>query len=348
MTAARSIRHGFVATGAMAVALCCATAAAQPLPPTIMLGSSQPGTLQHGVATGLAKVASEKIGSTVVVQPFAGATTAIPLLDNGELDLGVAPSVDAAMSYQGPEHLKIGGLNPYPKAPKLRLVMAGSPLIATLITKKDSPLKSARDLKGRRIAGGFPASLGAYINTYVHLKSANLTWDDVTVVPFSGLNDSLDALVQGRVDATVFGVGAARIREVDATTGVRFFSSDCSPEGTKRIEEAAPGYFTINLKAGSFAGVHEDICTTAYVLYLLAGEKTSPAIVTGVLKAIWEGIDKLPAMHPGLRQWKREGAVDKRPTAPYHEAAIAFYKSVGAWNDQAEAAHRKLLELHRR
>jgi TRAP transporter TAXI family solute receptor len=324
-------------------------AGAQSLPPTITLGTSQTGTLQHGVATGLAKVASARIGSsTVVVQPFTGATTALPLIDNGELDFGLAPSVDMAMSYQGANNLKIGGLNPYPHAPRIRLVMSGSPLIASLIVRRDSPIKSARDLKGRRIAGEFRGSLGAYINTYVHLTSADLTWKDVTVVPFSGLNDSLDAMVQGRIDATVFGVGAARVREVDATTGVRFVSSDCSPEGTQRIRKAAPGYFTITLKSGEYPGVPEEICTTAYSLYLFAGEKTPDAAVTAVLKALWEDADKLPPLHPGLRQWKRETAVDKSPTGPFHPAAIAFYKTVNAWSAEAEAAHNRLLALHKR
>ncbi|MGH7003866.1 MAG: TAXI family TRAP transporter solute-binding subunit, partial [Alphaproteobacteria bacterium] len=281
-----------------AVVALAAGAAAQNLPPTVTLGTSQTGTLQHGVATGLAKVASAKIGSTVVVQPFSGATTALPLVESGEIDLGLAPSVDVGMSFYGPDHLKIGGVNPYPRAPRVRLVMAGSPLIASLVVKKDSPIKSAKDLKGRRIAGEFRASLGAYINTYVHLASANLTWKDVTVVPFSGLNDALDALVQGRVEATVYGVGGARIREVDSQVGVRWASSDCSTEGAERIRKTAPGYYTINLKAGSAPGVHEDFCTTAYSLYLFAGDKTPDHVVTAVVKALWDDADKLAPLHP--------------------------------------------------
>lgn len=345
-------RRRFVAASARlaaAVALAGAGAAlalAQSLAPTVTMGTSQTGTLQHSVATGLAKVASAKIGSTVVVQPFAGATTALPLVESGELDFGIAPSVDVAMSFYGPDKLKIGDMNPYPRAPGLRLVMAGSPLIASLVVKKDSPIKSAADLKGRRIAGEFRASLGAYMNTFIHLASANLTWKDVTVVPFSGLNDALDALVQGRVEATVYGVGGPRIREADAQVGVRWASSDCSPAGEERIRKAAPGYYPIRLKAGSAPAVHEDLCTTAYSLYLYAGTKAPDHVVTAVLKALWEDADKLGPLHPALREWKRETAVDKSPTAPFHPAAIAYYKSVGAWTDEAEAGHKRMLALH--
>ena len=58
---------------------------------------------------------------------------------------------------------------------------------------------------------------------------------DVTVVPFGDLNDSLNALVQGRIDATVYGMGAPRIREAVSRVGVRFINDDCSPEGKARI-----------------------------------------------------------------------------------------------------------------
>jgi TRAP-type uncharacterized transport system substrate-binding protein len=127
---------------------------------------------------------------------------------------------------------------------------------------------------------------------------------------------------------------------------VRWASSDCSPEGTERIRKTAPGYYTIRLKAGSAPAVHEDLCTTAYSLYIYAGAKARDDVVTAVLKALWEDEEKLAPLHPTLRQWKRETAVDKAPTAPYHAAAIAFYKSVGAWSAEAESEHKRLLAFH--
>jgi hypothetical protein len=317
------------------------------LPRTILLGVQQVGTLQHSMATGLSKVASEGTGVPVIVRPHSGSTTHIPLLNKGELDFSVAPTVDAGMSFQGPDRLKVAGVNPYPHAPNIRIVMVGSPLYAGLIVQKKSPIRSARDLKGRRVAGKFPTGLGAYINMYVHLIGADLTWEDTTVVPFSGLSDSMNALIQGRVDVTVIGVGAPTVRDADARVGVRFVSDDCSPEGTARILEAAPGYRTVNLKKGMLPGVVEDICVTAWPVLLLASDKTADNVVTAVLKALWENTDKLNKLHPGLRLWKRETAVDNGPTAPYHRAAVAFYKSVGAWNAEVEAANKKLLLMAR-
>lgn len=322
-------------------------ASAQTLPPRVMVGAQQAGTLQHTVASALAKVASDATETTLVVQPYAGATALLPVLNSGELDFGVSPSVDYALSYFGADQLQVDGRNPYPHGAKLRLVMGGSPLIASLIVRDDSPIRSAKDLAGRKVAGEFPAQLGAYVNMYAQLRSADLSWDDVTVVPFSAINDSLDAVVQGTIDATVFGVGAPRVREADASAGVRFVSSDCSEEAKQRILDAVPGYYTINLKAGSQAAVDEDVCTTAYQLYLVTHEDADPAMVEAVLKAIWDNIEQLPQYHPSLRNWNREAAVPVQPTLPFHPAAIAFYRSVGAWSDGMDEKQETLLKAGR-
>jgi TRAP transporter TAXI family solute receptor len=314
------------------------------LPPTIVLGTQQPGSIQHTMATGIAKIATAGTKVPVIVRPHSGSSTHIPLLNKGELDLSVAPSVDAGMSFQGKDRIKVAGKNPYPRAKNLRLVMSGSPLLAGLIVRNDSPIKKAADLRGRRVAGGFPSGLGAFINVYVHLRGANMDWKDVKVVPFGSLNDSLNALVQKRVDVTVYGIGAPRTRQADASVGIRFITDDCSPAGKKRIISAAPGYFTVNLKPGRLPGVRSKICVTAFAVYLLASTKTSGAIVTAVLTALWDRNADLRKLHPGLRRWGRKHAASSRATVPYHPAAVAFYKSKGVWSAKVQAAQKALLK----
>lgn len=336
-----SMRTG---TLAFAVATGMASAAlAQSLPPRVMVGASQAGTLQHSMAAGLARVASDFTDTTLVVQPFGGATAILPLLNDGELDFGVAPGVDFGLSYMGPDRLQIDGRNPYPDGSALRLVMAGSPLVATLIVREDSDIRSANDLAGRRIAGGFPAQLGAFVNTYAHLISAGLSWDDVTAVPFTTLNDSLDALIDGSIDATVFGVGAPRVREADASVGLRFVSSDCSSEGVARVAAEIPGYFMLDRAAGSSPAIRDDICTTGYQMYLVTHADADDAMVRAVLEALWNNLDELPQYHPSLRAWNADAAVPEMPTIPFHPAAISFYQEVGAWPEGLDSRQEELM-----
>ena len=74
----------FAATAAAAALWGSMAVAQDKLPPTIILGTQQPGTLQHTMATGIAKIATDVIGKPVIVRPHAGSTTHIPLLNKGD------------------------------------------------------------------------------------------------------------------------------------------------------------------------------------------------------------------------------------------------------------------------
>jgi len=73
----------------------------------------------------------------------------LPLLDTGEVDFGINNAVDMALSYQGPVRLKIGGRNPFQHTPNVRLVMRGSILMTALLVRKDTPMKTIHDIRGK-------------------------------------------------------------------------------------------------------------------------------------------------------------------------------------------------------
>ena len=110
-----------------------------------------------------------------VVQPYTGSSTFMPLLDSGEIDFGIINAVETNLGYQGPAKLKIGGKNPLPHVPNTRLIMRGSPLSVSLVVKKDSPMKTVHDVKGKRVTGEYPANLAIWFHIYAGLASAGLT-----------------------------------------------------------------------------------------------------------------------------------------------------------------------------
>jgi uncharacterized protein len=316
------------------------------LPKSAVMGTNTPGTVFYALASGLAKVASEGSVQTSV-QPYTGTSTFLPLLNNGELDFGIVNGVDMGMAYQGPKRLKVGGKNDFPHSPDTRLVMRGAPLIIALLVKKDSPLKSVHDLKGKRVTGEYPAHQAVWFNMFGLLASAGLTWKDVNVVPVPAVNDGIDALVQGRAEVTAGALNMAKIREADASVGVKHLSIDCSPTGDKRVRQAVPGYYTRIVKAGSAAAVVEDTCTVAYDIYFATHKGAPDQLVNAVLKPIWDNIEKLQPMHPGFKEWTRERAASAEVTLPYHPAAIKFYQEKGVWKKEMDETQKRLLALNR-
>ena len=68
----------------------------------------------------------------LILQPYTGTSTLLPLIESGELDFAIINAVEINLAYQGPAKLKIGGRNPLPHVPGARLIMRGSPLTVEL------------------------------------------------------------------------------------------------------------------------------------------------------------------------------------------------------------------------
>jgi len=316
------------------------------VPKSVTLGTNPPGTVFYAVAGGLAKTVSQVAPFQMAVQPYTGTSTFLPLLNSGEMEFGVINAVDMALTYRGPAKFNIGGKNPFPHAPNVRLVMRGSPLLVGLLVRKDSTFNTIHDVKGKRMTGEYPAHLAVWYNMFGHLASAGMTWNDVKIVPVPAVNEGVDALVQGRADVTEHAMNSAKVKEADASVGVRHISTDCSPEGERRLRQAVPGYYPRIIRAGTAAAVVEDTCFIAYDIYLGAGKNVSDAVVEAALKAIWENTHKLPPLHPIFGEWTRERAVTLDVTIPYHPGAIRFYKERGVWTPAMDEAQQKLLAIN--
>jgi uncharacterized protein len=319
---------------------------AQQLPKSVNIGSNPPGSVFYALASGLAKVVSEATPMQMAVQPYTGTSSFLPLLNSGELDFGINNFVDLALAYQGPDRLKIGGRNPFPHIPNVRLVMRGSPLLVGLLVRKDSLIKTIHDIKGKRLTGEYPAQLANWYITFAALAGAGLSWKDVKVVAVPAANEGVDALVQGRADAALHALNSAKVREADASVGVRHLTIDCSPEGDKRIRQAVPGYYTRMVKAGGGTAVVDDTCFVAFDICLTSGMAASDTVVATVIKAVWDNIEKLPPSHPAFKEWTRERVVDPDVTIPYHSGAISFYKEQKVWSAKMDEVQKKLLALN--
>lgn len=339
MTIARSLSIGM-----MALALLLARpAAAQP---TATIGANPPGSVLYAIGTGLAKVAGDAGAVKLAVQPYSGTSTFLPLLESGELELGLNNAVDVGLAFRGPA-FTIGERNPFPHVPGIRLVMRVAPLMVAPVVRRDSPMKTVHDVKGKRVTGEYRANLAIWYNIFGELASAGLTWNDVRVVPVAALNDGIDALVQGRTDVTSYALNGAKVREADAAVGVRHLSIDCSAEGERRLRATVPGYYPHRVKKGEAVGVVDDICVVAYDFYVIAGKGASDAVIDGLLRATWERGDQLAQFHPLLRDWSRERMATPDATIPYHPAAVRFFRDRGAWTPEVEQAQQRLTSVNR-
>jgi uncharacterized protein len=321
-------------------------ARAQQPPKSVTIGTNPAGTVFYALGGGMASVISGAAPFQAVIQPYTGTSTFLPLLDNGEIDFGIINAVEMNLAYQGAARFKVAGRNPLPHVPNTRLIMRGSPLQVSLVVKKDSTIKTIHDVKGKRVTGEYPANIAIWFHIFTGLASGGLTWNDVKVVPVPAVNEGVDAMVQGRADVSNHAIGAAKIKEADASVGIRFVSLDCSPQGEERIKKAVPGYYPATLKSGFSTGIVGDTCVLSYDIYFVGHKALSGQTVQATLKALWDNIEKLPPLHAQFKDWTRERAASADVTLPYHPAAIEFYKEKNLWSAKMDETQKKLLALN--
>jgi TRAP transporter TAXI family solute receptor len=298
----------------------------------------------YPIGSSMAKVVADHSTVRVDVKPFGGSSTYIPLVNSGEVQMSINSGFELGMAYLGPEKFKVDGLNPYKPSPNLRLLMRGAPLTLAIFVKKDSDIKSVRDLKGRRVTGEYPAQLSIRFQIYAALASCGLTWKDVKVVPVPDFSKGVEAVKDGRADACEAVPGVAKIREAHAAVGFRVVSVCSDPEAVKRMRNALPGLYPMLVKGGRFPTIPEDTWCMANDLYLSVNKNVPDDTVQEMLRCLWDFNKELAPLHPILKQWTPDRAVSPVVVLPYHEGAITFYKKKGVWTKEMEQHQAELVK----
>jgi NitT/TauT family transport system substrate-binding protein len=128
-------------------------------------------------------------GLTVKTEIIQAPTAVMPKIVNGSMDVFMTSYVVLmTINDSGAAKLKL-----------FQHTMGGAPGFSAVVVGKDSPIKTAADLKGKTIAVNVLKALGQTV-TNAHLQAAGLTPEDAkfVAVPFA---DQLGALSSGKVDA---------------------------------------------------------------------------------------------------------------------------------------------------
>lgn len=327
--------HKIMAGAAFGVALTFAGAASAQV---VALATDKAGTTFNTMGTAVASVVSENSSLKVIVRPYAGPAAWVPVLNTGEVGLGVMSANSAYQSFTGNNETKTAHKN-------FRIVMAGEgSLMLGFLVRKDSPIKSYADLKGKRISSEFGGHLSIGNSLAASLAIAGYGWGDVTPVPVVGANDGIEALVADRLDATWASLGQPAAREADTQIGVRYLGAPKTAEAEAIYQKMVfPGARISVAKDGTVPGLIGDTPLLSYDAYVVVNKDVSDEVVTKLVTALWENNEKLWAAHRSMTGFTHDAAVTSAPVAPYHPAAVAFYKAQGKWDDAAEARQQKLL-----
>ena len=311
-----------------AVALSAASmfAAAAVSAQTIGIVSTQPGSYTHSASTAVAKAIADltKLQVRVIAQ---GASPQYSI-EAGTGEFGLSNSFDNVFFATGTGEYEGEG----PK-PNLRIVGNLTPLLTTLYVRKDSDIKTVKDLKGKRFPGGFNAQKTIARINEAMLANAGLTYNDVRQVLAANIVNSADDFAAGKTDTFSFALGSAKVKEVDAKVGLRCLSFDPSPEALARMQKILPGSYTLPVQPRpGLDAVLEPLNTCAFDFLLVTSIKVPEETVYQVTKAMHDGKAIMLATFPALTMFDPDKMAAKNyPPVQYHPGAQKYYNEIKQW-----------------
>jgi TRAP transporter TAXI family solute receptor len=287
-------------------------------------GTLPPGSMANAMMNAIVKVVSTKENLPGVVQPHAGSTQFLPLLNRGELDFANTNALDAHFARQGIEVFSSPN-------PKLRMVTVIYPLRQQLLVRKDSGIKSLAELKGKRVVGGYQAQRSVQVLLEGLLAGAGLSMSEVQMVPIPNVVRGLEEFERGRADASLGAMEMPKVREVAAQTSIAFLSSVPTPAALAAMQKIAPpAYFDEVKPSAAQPGMERPTVVQAYDYVLLTRSDLPDEVVYKVVKAMHDNKGELEAAVPGFREFE-PGKMAKPGTVDYHPGAIRFYSEKGLW-----------------
>lgn len=289
-----------------------------------VIGTSRSGGATYNIALAIAKAAKADSGTTVLATPFKSVTQALPLVDRGELTMGVGNAIEISRAIRGEAQFRGR------EHQNLRLIAALYPIKISVAVRSDSKIQSFGDLKGMRVPAGFKTStIGQDLITAI-LAGGGIGIDEVTQVEVSDFNSAVDEFIAGNVDVMFSMIGSGRdVRISEKVGGIRILGLADDEDSLANMRKSFPiSRRDIVLPAEGVVGIDKPIRVLAYDFYLYTHKEAPADIVRAVAEALLDQrallIESVPAF-----KWFAPARIASDVGIAYHPAALELYKSRG-------------------
>ena len=286
-------------------------------------GSAPQGSIGYNMSSAIARVMAEN-GIQSRVQPYSGSSAVLPLVNSGELDLAVCNVLEIEEATKGE------GMYKGRKQPNLRVLAVIFPLYSSIFVRKDSPIKSLAELKGKRLPYGYSAQVTLERIVDAIIATGGLKRSDIVPVLVPNVVRGADDFMEGKLDGGFFAIGAAKVSEVDKTVGgIRYLPTPDDPQAIARMQKLMPyAYVTTVKPSPAFVGLDGPTKLMAYDYLVTVGKHVKDDTVYKIAKAMYENKAGLAQSLKAFNIWDPK-QIHKKMPASFHPGAVKFYKEKG-------------------
>ena len=302
----------------------------------IAIGSNSAGTNYFVVAGGIAKLLQEETRIPTIVRPFSGSSVYIPMLQRGEIALGINTQLDTYVAYSG--------LEPYPASmTNLRLLIMLMPILDNYLVRADSDMQTIADLRGRRVITAIRSNVVLERWHLALLATGGLGPDDVEGVSAGDLPSAIRMLTEGRVDAASTGLYSALALQANTAIrgGVRFIG--LGREESALLDSIPVARVDLIEPSSVAVGIREPTRLASFNTYLNTGSHISNEDAYLLVKVLHEQWGSLRRDYALLSSVSAETIVPTDNPHPYHPGAVQYFREVGLWTDAHERNQMQVL-----
>jgi TRAP transporter TAXI family solute receptor len=292
----------------------------------LSLGTGNPGGTFYFIGAGFANLFNKKVpGVRVIAESTAASEENFHYVLRKKMDMGlisihvIEPALEKKMDLSG-----------------IRLVCLGHTSDRHWFVRKDSPIKSISDFRGKKVALGSPGS-GTLVSSKMELGAAGKLGLEDFKPAYLSFTESITAIKDGTVDVGVISAGypVASLLDLARTVPVRLIPY--TEQELKAIMDAYPFYVKVVIPAGTYQGIDTDTLTRGIVTAIFCRQEMSDDLIYQMMKALYDNPKEKDAIHPQARQWNLEnmfrGAEYTTKYIPFHPGAMKYLKEKGVWKE---------------
>lgn len=302
----------------------------------VRFGTSSVGSTFYTMAVGAGEVITKHSGINVTVEPLGGSSANVFGIGADKIDFAIANSYAAYTGYNG--------IAPFKKKVDLRLLLQGEPTTRYILVRKDSGIKTPKDLEGKTIIAKRRALPELEIVMNAMIKAFDLDKSKINTVATTNTGEASEALRSGTVHAVMMPFaldGSAQVEE-PMRDGIADFLYLTKEQRDKVLKLLPPTFYAATAKKGTFTNQSKDAYVFSLNTYVLARPGVSEETVYKVAKALFDNTKELSTYHGTAGNWTKERAVQK-PALPFHPGVIKYLKEKGLWTAELEAANKSMM-----